>query len=77
MNSPADCYLLDRSYALLNNGSVGAVPRVVLEQYLRYQQELETHPTAFYRRAHGLMHEARGAIGRVLPLFNFRPSCSS
>lgn len=68
--SPAD-FLLDPEVVFLNNGSYGAMPRVVMEAYQRWQIELERQPVAFLaRRAPELLKEAREDAAR---LFGTKP----
>lgn len=43
----ADQFLLDPSVVFLNHGSFGACPRVVFEDYQRWQLTLERQPVAF------------------------------
>jgi isopenicillin-N epimerase len=45
-----DQFLLDPDVVLLNHGSFGACPRPVLEEYQRWQRELECEPVAFLGR---------------------------
>lgn len=47
-----DLYLLDDSVVFLNHGSFGACPRVVFEDYQRWQLELERQPVEFLGRRH-------------------------
>ncbi len=58
-----DEFLLDQSMVFLNHGSFGACPRPVLEEYQRWQLELERRPVEFLaRRRRGLLDEARAAL---------------
>jgi isopenicillin-N epimerase len=66
MISMRDQYSLDPSFTLLNNGSVGAMPRPVLETLLRLEQEMEFHPGAFLGRAGWLMDQARAEVAGFL-----------
>src|SRR5579859_8139858 len=60
-------FLLDPDVVFLNHGSFGACPRPVFERYQAWQRELELQPVEFIgRRLHGLMAEARGALGQFL-----------
>jgi isopenicillin-N epimerase len=65
-DSLRDLFLLDPEVVFLNHGSFGACPRPVFEEYQRWQRELERQPVAFFRRAEGLLAEARAALGRYL-----------
>src|SRR5579859_228523 len=60
-------FLLDPDVVFLNHGSFGACPRPVFERYQAWQRELELQPVEFIgRRLHGLLAEARGALGQFL-----------
>lgn len=60
-------FLVRRDIAFLNHGSFGACPRPVFEAYQSWQRELESQPVEFIsRRMHGLMGEARAALGDFL-----------
>jgi isopenicillin-N epimerase len=60
-------FLLDPTVTFLNHGSFGACPRVVFEEYQRWQIELERQPVDFLsRRAPGLLAEAREALAAYL-----------
>jgi isopenicillin-N epimerase len=62
-----DQFLLDPDVVFLNHGSYGACPRPVLEEYQRWQRELEREPVEFLaRRCGGLIAEARAALGDYL-----------
>jgi isopenicillin-N epimerase len=62
-----DQFLLDSDVVFLNHGSFGACPRQVLEEYQRWQRELERQPVDFLaRRAPALLDEARAALGAYL-----------
>jgi isopenicillin-N epimerase len=65
-DSLRDLFLLDPTVHFLNHGSFGACPRPVFDEYQRWQRELERQPVAFFRRADGLLAEARAALGRYL-----------
>jgi len=53
-------FLLRPDVVFLNHGSFGACPRVVLEEYQRWQREMEAQPVEFLgRRFAALMREAR------------------
>jgi isopenicillin-N epimerase len=58
-----DLFLLDSTVHFLNHGSFGACPRVVFDEYQRWQREVERQPVEFLgRRWPGLMAEARLAL---------------
>ncbi|MBI5689802.1 MAG: aminotransferase class V-fold PLP-dependent enzyme [Verrucomicrobia bacterium] len=60
---PRDLFLLDPAVAFLNHGSFGATPRVVFEDGVAWQRELERQPVEFLARRLGpLLAEARGAL---------------
>lgn len=60
-------FLVRRDITFLNHGSYGACPRPVFEVYQSWQHELESQPVEFIsRRMHGLMGEARAALGNFL-----------
>src|SRR5262245_24650804 len=59
--------MLDPEVVFLNHGSFGACPRVVFEEYQRWQAELERQPVEFLgRRADELLDHARSKIGAYL-----------
>jgi isopenicillin-N epimerase len=56
-------FLLAPDVAFLNHGSFGACPRQVLDEYQRWQLELERQPVEFLgRRFASLMREARARL---------------
>ncbi|MCE9621698.1 MAG: aminotransferase class V-fold PLP-dependent enzyme [Actinomycetia bacterium] len=56
-------FLLDPDLVFLNNGSFGAVPRVVQEGYEALQREMERNPVAWLqRRAAELLAAARASV---------------
>jgi isopenicillin-N epimerase len=59
-------YLLDPDVVFLNHGSFGACPKPVFEAYQRWQRELEQQPLAFFRRADGLLADARATLAAYL-----------
>lgn len=60
-------FLLDPDIVFLNNGSFGAVPRVVQEGYERLQRDMERNPVAWLqRRAPELMADARASVARYV-----------
>jgi len=60
-------FLLDPDIIFLNNGSFGACPRPVFEDYQRWQQELERRPVEFLgRQAVDLLGVARVKLGEYL-----------
>lgn len=59
-------YLLDPDFVYLNHGSYGATPIPVFETYQKWQRELERQPVDFFRRADGLLAEARARLGEYL-----------
>ncbi len=64
---PREQLLLDPDIVFLNHGSFGACPRPVLEEYQRWQRELERQPVEFLgRRWDELLGEARSALAGYL-----------
>ena len=62
-----DEFLLDPSVTYLTHGTYGACPRPVLNEYQRWQRELERDPLDFlWRRLDGLLAEVRAALGEYL-----------
>ena len=61
-----DLFLLDPETIYLNHGSFGATPRPVFAAYQRWQRELELQPTAYFRRAPGLLRAAREELGALI-----------
>jgi isopenicillin-N epimerase len=60
-------FLVRPDIAFLNHGSFGARPRLVFEEYQRWQRELEAQPVAFLgRRLPGLLAEARTSVASFL-----------
>jgi len=60
-------FLVRQDITFLNHGSYGACPRPVFEVYQSWQRQLESQPVEFIsRRMHGLMGEARAALGNFL-----------
>jgi isopenicillin-N epimerase len=58
-----DGFALDPEIVFLNHGSFGACPLEVLDEYLRWQLELERRPVEFLaRRLPDLLAEARAAL---------------
>lgn len=61
-----DEFLLRQDWLLLNNGSFGACPKPVFEEYQRWQLEFERHPGGFVSRWPALMDEAREKLAEYL-----------
>ena len=62
-NHLRDQFLLRPDVVFLNHGSFGARPRAVLEEYQRWQRELESQPVEFLgRRFNDLMRPAREGL---------------
>ena len=56
-------FLLDPDLVFLNNGSFGAVPRVVQEAYEALQRAMERNPVALLQReASEMLAAARGSV---------------
>jgi isopenicillin-N epimerase len=62
-----DQFLLDQEIVYLTHGTYGACPRQVLDEYQRWQRELEREPAEFLsRRFDELVGEARSALAAYL-----------
>lgn len=62
-----DLFLINPNIHFLNHGSFGATPRVVFEEYQKWQRELEIQPVEFLgRKFAGLLSDARNAIAGFL-----------
>lgn len=60
-------FLLDPAVTFLNHGSFGACPAPVFEAYGSWQRRLENQPVLLLNREHhGLLREARYALGKYL-----------
>ncbi len=60
-------FLLRPDVTFLNHGSFGACPRPVFQRYQEIQREIEDQPVEFLgRRLHGLLAQARAALGGYL-----------
>lgn len=59
-------YLLDPEFAMLNNGSCGAVPLPVWESFLRLQRELELYPGRFIDESLRTKQEVRAILADYL-----------
>ena len=66
MSSLRDFYLIDPTFTLFNNGSVGTVPRPVLEALIGFEQEMEVHPGKFFGLIGPRMTEARAQVAEYL-----------
>ena len=63
----ADLWPLDASVAMLNHGSFGACPTVVLEAQHRYRLQMESEPVRFFtREREPFLDAARDALGDFL-----------
>lgn len=61
-----DEFLLTRDWRLLNNGSFGACPKPVFEEYQRWQAEFEYHPGNFVHRWGETLTAARTKLADYL-----------
>jgi isopenicillin-N epimerase len=61
-----DDFFLTRDWLLLNNGSFGACPKPVFEEYQRWQRVLEDHPGNYFHRLHEYMDNARAPLAEYL-----------
>jgi isopenicillin-N epimerase len=60
-------YLLDPEIVFLNQGSFGATPKPVFDEYMRWNLEMERQPVEFLgRRIAGLLKTSREELGRYL-----------
>src|SRR6476661_2826969 len=60
-------YLLDPEIIFLNQGSFGATPKPVFDEYVRWNLEVERQPVEFLgRRLPGLLKTSREALGAYL-----------
>jgi isopenicillin-N epimerase len=63
----ADLWPLDPTVAMLNHGSFGACPKVVLEAQGRYRLQMEQEPVRFFtREREPLLDAARDALAQFL-----------
>ena len=63
----ADLWPLDRTVAMINHGSFGACPKVVLEAQQRYRLQMEQEPVRFFtREREPLLDTARDALAQFL-----------
>ena len=74
-------FLLDPEVAYFNHGGYGACSREVVDEYQRWQRELESGPTQFFRHFDETIELARGALAgfvgaRVADLV-FAPNATS
>ncbi len=66
-NDLRELFMIDPDVVFLNHGSFGACPRVVFEEYQRWQVELERQPVEFLgRRADDLLNNARAKLATYL-----------
>jgi isopenicillin-N epimerase len=66
-NDLRDLFMIDPDVVFLNHGSFGATPRVVFEEYQRWQAELERQPVEFLsRRRDDLLDSARAKLATYL-----------
>jgi isopenicillin-N epimerase len=62
-----DQFLLDPGIAYLTHGTYGACPRPVLDEYQRWQRELERNPLEFlWRRLDAMLQGVRDELGAYL-----------
>lgn len=66
-SAQADLWPLDPTVAMLNHGSFGACPKVVLEAQQRYRLQMEREPVRFFtREREPLLDAARDALAEIL-----------
>ena len=62
-----DLYLLDPEITFLNHGSYGACPKPVLEEYQRWQRQLERQPVEFLASdVYDYLKVARDSLGKFV-----------
>jgi isopenicillin-N epimerase len=62
-----ESYLLDPNVIFLNQGSFGATPKPVFDEYVKWNLEMERQPVEFLgRRLPGLLKTSREALGQYL-----------
>ena len=62
-----DLFLLDPDLVFLNHGSFGACPRDVMQEYQRWQMEMERNPVEFLGRRSGeLLAHSRALLAKTL-----------
>ncbi|MCS7062277.1 MAG: aminotransferase class V-fold PLP-dependent enzyme [Anaerolineae bacterium] len=66
MSSLRDLYLVDPTFTLFNNGSLGTVPRPVLDALFALECEMEFHPGKFFGMLRGRMDEVRAQVAEYL-----------
>ena len=67
MNAIKSLFFLDKDVTFLNHGSFGAAPRPVMEEYQRWQRQLEKQPVLFLgREIQGYFRFARQELARYL-----------
>ncbi|HEY5731154.1 MAG TPA: aminotransferase class V-fold PLP-dependent enzyme [Anaerolineales bacterium] len=67
MSSLKHHFLLDPEIIFLNHGSFGATPRIVFEEYQKWQQRLERQPVLFLgRELDGLLYDSRIKLGEYI-----------
>ena len=67
MSSLKNHFLLDPEIIFLNHGSFGATPKIVFDEYQKWQQRLERQPVLFLGRdLDGLLYESRTKLGEYL-----------
>jgi isopenicillin-N epimerase len=59
-------FLLDPDVAYFNHGGYGACTTEVFEEYRRWQRELESEPTQFFKRFEDSTARARGALAELV-----------
>src|SRR5436853_7134212 len=60
-------YLLDPEIVFLNQGSFGATPKPVFDEYVKWNLEVERQPVEFLgRRLHPLLKTSRETLGAYL-----------
>ena len=65
-----DDFLFRRDIVLLNNGSFGACPKPVFDEYQRWQREFENHPGGYVHNWGKAMDDARAVLADYLHTTN-------
>jgi isopenicillin-N epimerase len=60
-------FLLDKTITFLNHGSFGACPKLIFEEFQRFQLELENEPVQFIqKKLNGYLKTARESLAKFV-----------